>query len=48
MLIDVIYPEELETTTTPKWANYLDLRLELDDGKRYTRIYHRRADFDSL
>ena len=39
--IDVMYPEELEikdTTDSPKWANYLDLRLEFDEeGKLYTR-----------
>ena len=31
---DYIYPKELEikdTTNAPKWANYLDLHLELDE-----------------
>ena len=48
--IDVIYPEELgvnDSTDAPKWANYLDLRLEFDeDGKLYTRLYEKRDDFD--
>ena len=38
--INVIYPEELEikdTTDAPQWANYLELRQELDeDGRLYT------------
>ena len=40
--IDLIYLEELEikdtrSTDAPKWANYLDLRLEFDeDGRFYT------------
>ena len=32
--IDVIYPEKRDikgTTYAPKWANYLDLRLEFDE-----------------
>ena len=34
IIIDVIYPEELEikdTTDAPKWANCLDLHLEFDE-----------------
>ena len=48
--IYAIYPEKLEikdTTDAPKWANYLDLRLEFDgDGKLYTRLYDKRDHFD--
>ena len=48
--IDVIYPEELEikdTTDAPKWAKYLDLRLEFDeDGKLYIRLYDKHDNFD--
>ena len=32
--IDVIYPEKLQikdTTDVPKWANYLDIRLEFEN-----------------
>ena len=46
----VIYPYELEikdTTDAPKWANYLDHRLEFDeDGELFTRLYDKRDDFD--
>ena len=50
--IDVIYPKELEIKDTtymyaPKWANYLDLRLEFDeDGKLCIRLYDKRDHFD--
>ena len=44
------YLSELEikdTTDVPKWTNYLDLHLEFDeDGKLFTRLYHKRDDFD--
>ena len=37
----------LKTTNDPKWANYRDLRLELDeDGKHFTRLYDKRDDLD--
>ena len=45
--IDIIHPEELEindTTDAPKWANYLDLRLEA--GKLYIRLYDKRDEFN--
>ena len=49
ILMRIIYPEEFEikdTTCAPKWANYLDPRLEFDeDGKLYTRLYDKRDDF---
>ena len=44
--IDVIYPEELEikdTTDAPKWANYLDRRLEVNFSHD---SYEKRDDFD--
>ena len=35
-----------DTTDPPKWANYLDLRLEFDeDGKFFTRLYDKRDNF---
>ena len=34
-----------DTTDAPKWANYLDLRLEFEeDGKLYTQLYDKRDD----
>ena len=48
--IDVLYRKELEiknTTDAPKWANYIDRRLEFyKDGKLYTRLYDKCDDFD--
>ena len=48
--IDVIYPYEIEindTTYAPKWANYLDLRLDFDeDGKLCIRLYDKRDEFN--
>ena len=36
-----------DTTDAPKWDNYLDLHLQFDeDGKRFTRLYDKRDDFD--
>ena len=52
--IDVIYPKELEIkhptyTYSPKWANYLEVRLECDeDGRFYTQLYNKRGDLISL
>ena len=47
-----IYAKELEIkdpTDAPKWAGYLDLHLDSDkDGKRFTRLYDKRDDFDFL
>ena len=48
--LDSIYPEELEikdTTDTPKYSNYLDLRLEInDENKLSTKLYDKRDDFN--
>ena len=48
--IDVIYPEELEikdTTDVQKCDNYLELRLEFDEGgKLYTQLFDKRDDID--
>ena len=45
--VDFCWNEINDTTDYPKWANYLDLRLEFDeDGKLYIRLYDRRDDFD--
>ena len=48
----ILYQEKLEikdttSTDTPKWANFLDLRLEFDeDGKLYIRLYDKCDEFD--
>ena len=46
----IYYQEELEindTTDAPKWANFIDLRLEFDeDGKHYIRLYDKRDEFE--
>ena len=48
--LDIIYPEELEikdTTDSTKFANYLDLRLEIDkNGHLITGLYDKRDDFN--
>ena len=48
--IDVIYPKKLETKDTtddPKWANYLDLHLEVDeDAQLFKQLFDKHDDFD--
>jgi len=45
-----IYPEELDikdTTDSPKFANYLDLRLEIDENHNLReQLFDKRDDFD--
>ena len=48
--IEDIYPEEFEikdTTDSPQFSNYLDLRLEIHDKSNLsTRLYDKRDDFN--
>ena len=50
MIILMLYIQRnwrLDTTDAPKWANYLDLRLEFDeDDIFYTRLHDKRDVFD--
>ena len=48
--LDFIYPQELEikdTTDASNFANYLDLRLEIDENQKlFTQLFDKRDDFN--
>jgi hypothetical protein len=50
--VDRIYPIDLEikdTTNTDRFASYLDIHLEIDNGELLkTKLYDKRDDFNVL